>query len=224
MSIILNGAHLVPDRAGAMFWPERKTLVVADLHFEKGSAFAGRGQLLPPYDTNTTLRTLEGCLKRYDAERVICLGDSFDDTGAGERLSPENRKRLQSMIKGRDWIWITGNHDPDIPTDLAGNPMPQLTDGALTFRHEAEADRSRIPSGEISGHFHPKARIKTKARSISSRCFISDGKRMIMPSFGAYTGGLAVSDPAIQTLFPAGFKIWLLGRDRVHAFPGAAAA
>lgn len=222
MTVRINGVALETDPLGVCLWRERRTLIVADLHFEKGSSLARRGHLLPPFDTRATLKTLERAIERHGPERVICLGDSFDDTGGASRLDRADRDHLGRLMADRDWIWITGNHDPDVPADLGGRIVPELVDGPLVFRHEATANR--ITAGEISGHFHPKARIRTRARAISARCFVSDGRRLILPSFGAYTGGLAVTDPAITVLFPDGFNIWLLGRDRIHAFPGSAAA
>lgn len=219
-AIRLNGADLFPDLSGALFWRDRHTLIVADLHFEKGSALAARGQLLPPYDTRVTLRRLAEVLQRTRAKRVISLGDSFHDVDAGARLSERDRKVLIDMTNRVDWIWVCGNHDPDPPADLGGTIVEEITDGPLLFRHEASA---RAAAGEISGHFHPKAIVKTRMRPVSARCFVSDGRRMILPSFGAFTGGLNVRDPAIDRHFPQGYNIWLLGRTGVHRFPKSAA-
>lgn len=219
-AIRLNGTDLVPDVSGALFWRDRRTLIVADLHFEKGSAFAARGQLLPPYDTRTTLKRLSEVLRRTKATRVISLGDSFHDIDAGARLPEPDRAALIAVTNRVEWVWVSGNHDPEPPADLGGVIVEELTDGPLHFRHEAT---ERPVSGEISGHFHPKATVKTRMRSISARCFVSDGRRMILPSFGAYTGGLNVRDPAIDRHFPQGYNIWLLGRTGVHRFPRSAA-
>lgn len=218
--IRLNGAALTPDHSGAVFWRDRNTLIVADLHFEKGSALAARGQLLPPYDTRTTLRRLNDVLSRTKAARVISLGDSFHDGDAGRRLHDEDRTALTEITNRVEWIWVTGNHDPDPPADLGGEIVTELTEGPLLFRHEAE---NRQASGEISGHYHPKATVKTRMRRISAPCFVSDGRRMILPSFGAFTGGLNVRDAAIEGHFPKGYNVWLLGQSGVHRFPRSAA-
>jgi len=219
-TIRLNGADLEPDLSGALFWRARNTLIVADLHFEKGSALASRGQLLPPYDTRSTLKKLTAVLRRTAAARVISLGDSFHDGDAGARLPAEDRAALIDVTNRVDWIWVAGNHDPEPPPDLGGAIVEEFTDGPLLFRHEAT---HRPASGEISGHFHPKATVKTRMQRVSARCFVSDGRRMILPSFGAFTGGLNVRDPAIERHFPHGFNIWLLGRTGIHRFPKSAA-
>jgi DNA ligase-associated metallophosphoesterase len=219
-SIRLNGAELFPDVSGALYWRDRLTLIVADLHLEKGSAFAARGQLLPPYDTRTTLKRLADVLRRTKATRVISLGDSFHDMEAGGRLPEQDRAALVAVTNCIDWVWVSGNHDPEPPADLGGMIVEDLTEGPLHFRHEAT---NRPVAGEISGHFHPKATVMTRMRAISARCFVSDGQRMILPSFGAFTGGLNVRDPAIDRHFPRGYDIWLLGRSGVHRFPKSAA-
>ncbi len=218
--IRLNGAELVPDMSGAVYWPARGTIVVADLHLEKGSAFASTGQLLPPYDSRTTLRKLAGVLDRYRPRRVISLGDSFHDQTAACRLSDQEVGVLKGLIDGTEWIWVAGNHDPAPPKTLGGSIVADVVDGPLQFRHEAGAGK---PTGEVSGHFHPKATVKTRMRHISGQCFVFDGHRLILPSFGAFTGGLSVRDAAIKTLFPNGFDFALLGRNGVHRFPGSAA-
>ncbi|RVU34248.1 ligase-associated DNA damage response endonuclease PdeM [Hwanghaeella grinnelliae] len=218
-TIRLNGADLEPDLSGALFWRARNTLIVADLHFEKGSALASRGQLLPPYDTRSTLKKLNEALHRTEAARVISLGDSFHDGDAGARLPNEDRAALIDLTNRVEWIWVAGNHDPEPPPDLGGTIVEEFTDGPLLFRHEAS---NRPSAGEVSGHFHPKATVKTRMSRVSARCFVSDGRRLILPSFGAFTGGLNVRDPAIEQHFPQGFNIWLLGRSGIHRFPKSA--
>ena len=217
--IVLNGVGLTPHPSGALYWPERETLVVADLHFEKGSAFARRGHLLPPYDTSATLHLLEGLIADLMPERVICLGDSFHDQHAASRMAEADAERIAGLTARTDFVWIAGNHDPAPPENLGGAVLDVLVDGALKFQHEAAP---AAVAGEVSGHFHPKARIRTRARRVSARCFISDGRRLILPSFGAFTGGLNVRDQAISRYFPKGYDVWLIGRDRVHRFPGSA--
>ncbi len=167
MSItVINGAELVADASGALFWPAQSTLVVADLHLEKGSGFAQRhGTLLPPYDSAETLRGLARAIDRYAPARVLCLGDSFHDRAAAGRLAPEDADALRALVGRVDWVWIAGNHDPAPPQHLGGRVVPDVAVGPLIFRHEAE---SGIRSGEISGHFHPKASVATRGRRVSS--------------------------------------------------------
>jgi len=219
-ALSVNGVRLLCDPSGALIWPERRTLVVADLHLEKGSAFAARGQLLPPYDTAASLARLAEAAGRHAAERVICLGDSFHDGKAAERLAPPDAATLRGLTARYDWTWICGNHDPAPPADWGGRVEHELVLGALVFRHEA---RPLVTvAGEVSGHFHPKAAVRLRAGRVSRPCFVSDGRRVILPAFGAYTGGLNVLDPAVAGLFPRGFQAHLLGREAIHAFPQTA--
>ena len=220
VTIEVNGARLRGDRSGAVVWPERRTLVVADLHLEKGSAFAARGQLLPPYDTAATLQSLSEALRRHRPERVICLGDSFHDGEASARLSNGDGDTIRDLTRRHEWIWICGNHDPAPPAQWGGRAMDSFTLGSLVFRHEAEPGAAA--AGEVSGHFHPKAAVKTRAKRVTSRCFVTDGRRLILPAFGAYTGGLNVLDPAIARLFRKGFNVHILGRGRLFTFPHSA--
>lgn len=219
--ILVNGVELVADVSGALHWPARSTLVVADLHLEKGSAFAARGQLLPPYDSAATLQALTGAITRHRPERVICLGDSFHDNGAAGRLAPADGAVLRRLTDTHEWIWIAGNHDPVPPAIWGGTVEGRVTLGALTFRHQAGGDYA---PGEVSGHYHPRASVRTRARRISGRCFVSDGRRLVLPAFGAFTGGLDVLDPVIAGLFPHDFSVYLLGRDAVYGFARTALA
>ena len=158
---------------------------------------------------------------RHEIARVICLGDSFHDTEAAARLDPAQAERLQRLTARLDWTWIAGNHDPAPPAWLGGTVAEEITEGALTFRHEAEA-ASR--GGEVSGHYHPKAAVVVRGRRISAPCFVTDGRRLILPAFGAFTGGLNVLDPAVARLFARDFKVTLLGRRGLFDFPKAALA
>jgi len=212
----VNGTTLLADPSGALVWRERATLVVADLHLEKGSAFARRGQPLPPYDTRHTLDRLAQVLRRWQPRRVLCLGDSFHDREAADRLAPADRDRLAGLVRGHDWTWIAGNHDPAPPAALGGRVVAEHVEGALVFRHEAA--RGAAP-GEISGHFHPKAGVSARGRRLVARCFVTDGRRMILPAFGAFAGGLDVLDPAIRSLLARRFQAFLLGPDRLYVFP-----
>src|SRR5689334_18805829 len=201
------------DLSGALFWQEQRLLVVSDLHLEKGSSFAARGVLLPPYDTVATLSRLAAVIARHDPRTVIALGDSFHDRNAHERLSAPDREALIAMQARRDWIWIAGNHDPALPSDLGGVVADEVAIGPIMFRHEPTG-----ASGEIAGHLHPKARVATRGRAMERRCFASDGERAVMPAFGAYTGGLSIRDVAFSKIFGAlGFMAHVLGDNRVHA-------
>jgi DNA ligase-associated metallophosphoesterase len=204
---------MLADLSGALFWQEQRLLVVSDLHLEKGSSFAARGVLLPPYDTVATLSRLAAVIARHDPQVVIALGDSFHDRSAHERLSETDREALAAMQARRDWIWIGGNHDPALPSDLGGATANEVAIGNIAFRHEPTG-----APGEIAGHLHPKARVPTRGRSIERRCFITDGERAVMPSFGAYTGGLSIRDAAFAKIFRMpGLTAHVLGDNRLHA-------
>jgi uncharacterized protein len=209
----VNGVALIADLSGALIWDTMETVVVADLHFEKGSAYAKRGTLLPPYDSRATLDALANVLKRYNPKRVICLGDSFHDDEGPVRLADVDRKILSDLAEARDWIWIAGNHDPSPPEGYSGRVLEEVTIGSLVFRHEAIPTRA---AGEVSGHFHPKARLTVRGRRITGRCFVTDGKRLVLPAFGAYAGGLDVLDPALSDLFVPKFTALVLGQTKVH--------
>jgi hypothetical protein len=217
-TIVLNGVHLVPDLSGALWWPARSTLIVADLHLEKGTSYARHR--LPPYDSAATLERLRGVLDRYAPETVVCLGDSFHDRRAAARLPEAEREGLRQLAGRHDWIWIAGNHDPEPPGDWGGRVEPEATLAPLVFRHAA--DTARIAAGEVSGHYHPKASVRVRGRRVSARCFVGDGRRLVLPAFGAYTGGLDVRDPAIAGLFARGFQAHLIGRNGVYAYPARA--
>jgi uncharacterized protein len=203
------------DPAGALYWPEHGLLAVADLHFEKGSSFAARGQLVPPYDTAVTLAKLTQIVLHYAPRAVVALGDSFHDGGGPERLGASDRDSIAGLQRGRDWIWIIGNHDPEPSNGIGGAFHAELQIGALTFRH--------LPigaNGEICGHLHPAARIAHRGRSVRRRCFAADAQRIVMPAFGAYTGGFNVRETCFADLFGTlAFTAHMLGEDRLYAFP-----
>jgi DNA ligase-associated metallophosphoesterase len=212
-AIDVAGVTMLADLSGALFWEEQSLLVVSDLHLEKGSSFAARGVLLPPYDTAATLGRLAAVISRHDPRTVIALGDSFHDRSAHERLSAPDRRTIVALQAGRDWIWISGNHDPALPSDLGGTVAGEVAIGPIEFRHEPTG-----APGEIAGHLHPKARVATRARWMERRCFASDGERVVMPSFGAYAGGLSIRDEAFSKIFQAaGFIAHVLGDFRLHA-------
>lgn len=222
-SLSLAGTMLEADLSGALLWPEEATLIVADLHLEKGSSFARhrRAQFLPPYDTRTTIERLERLVARYDPKRVICLGDSIHDPDACGRIDAEDAALIARMTGARDWIWIAGNHDPDPPAAWGGRTFRELAIGPICFRHQASNTMPEAGTAEVSGHFHPTASVATRAARVSGRCFASDGLRAVLPAFGAYAGGLNVLDPAIARLFGAAFDVVMLGRRRLFTFSSA---
>lgn len=211
--LVIADVAFLADLSGVLFWKEQSLLVVSDLHLEKGSSFAARGVLLPPYDTVATLSRLAAVIARYDPRRVIALGDSFHDRSAHERLAAPDREALAAMQARRDWIWIAGNHDPALPSDLGGVVASEVAIGSIMFRHEPTG-----VAGEIAGHLHPKARVATRGRAMERRCFACDGERAVMPAFGAYTGGLSIRDVAFAKIFQsAGFMAHVLGDNKLHA-------
>lgn len=212
-AVTVAGVTLIADISGALVWEEQGLLVVSDLHLEKGSSFAARGVLLPPYDTAATLGRLAAVISRHDPRMVIALGDSFHDRTAHERLSETDRDAIGALQARRDWIWIAGNHDPALPPDLGGVVASEVAIGPIMFRHEPTG-----AAGEIAGHLHPKARVAARGRSMERRCFASDGERAVMPAFGAYSGGLSIRDAAFARIFSSlSFMAHLLGDRRLHA-------
>jgi DNA ligase-associated metallophosphoesterase len=213
----LAGSRLVIDPAGILWWPAERLLAVADLHFEKGSSFARYGALLPPYDTAATLARLCEAIMRYRPRAVLALGDSFHDGDGPQRLGGTDREAIAALQQGRDWVWIAGNHDPDPATGIGGVFTPALTVGAVTFRHEPQGE-----AGEIAGHLHPVARINARGRSVSRKCFAIDGERVVLPAFGAFTGGLNIRAPAFINVFGAlAFRAHMLGATRLYAVDAA---
>jgi uncharacterized protein len=211
----LAGERLMLDPVGAVYWPAGGLLAVSDLHLEKGSSYARRGMLLPPWDTKATLDRLVLLLRRWSPRTVVALGDSFHDVAAHGRLPSAEAARLRSIASSLRLVWIRGNHDPKPPDDLGGDCAEWLNAGPLTFRHQAE--HGAVP-GKICGHLHPKATIPARGGHVSRPCFVADARRLMLPAFGAYAGGLDVSDPAIAGLFPRGGRVFLLGRDRLFSF------
>ncbi len=212
-AVCVAGVDMIADLSGALFWEDERLLIVSDLHLEKGSSFATRGVLLPPYDTAATLARLGAAIMRHSPRVVIALGDSFHDRDAHERLSAPDRETLSMLQARRDWIWIAGNHDPALPRQIGGTVCDEVAIGPLVFRHEPTGAR-----GEIAGHLHPKARVTTRGRSVERRCFASDGERAVMPAFGSYTGGLNIRDVAFAAIFETlAFTAHVLGDRRVHS-------
>jgi DNA ligase-associated metallophosphoesterase len=212
--IKVNGETLLLDACGAAFSPAHSTLIFSDLHFEKGSSYARSRQFLPPYDTADTLLRMMQSVARHKPAHVIALGDSFHDGEAAARLGEQARAQLDELGRQARLTWITGNHDPHPPGWLGGEVVESLRLGGLIFRHEP---RTELEPGEVAGHLHPCARVAKWGRSVRRRCFVSDGLRLILPSFGAFTGGLDVGDAAFAALFSGPFHAYMLGQDRVYA-------
>jgi DNA ligase-associated metallophosphoesterase len=211
--IELKGQLALLDLTGAMYLPAHDALLVADLHFEKGSSFARRGMMLPPYDTRETLLALSDAVLRFDPKTVIALGDSFHDIGGPDRLGSEERTTLSDVQQGRDWIWVTGNHDRILPDSIGGQVVEEMALGSLTLRHEPMAGEQ----AEIAGHLHPVGKVVMRGRSTRRRCFLTDGSRCVMPALGAYAGGLNACDAAFKPLFASGFTAHLIGTERIFA-------
>lgn len=218
LKVRVAGEACVLRCSGALWLPDHRTLIASDLHLEKGSAFAVRGQMLPPYDSPATLAKLEAEIEALDPARVVLLGDSFHDSKAIDRLSAEDRERVARLAVGRDWIWLEGNHDlvalEGALDALPGRVVTTMTLGALTLIHEPQPGEAM---GEVAGHLHPAARVAAYGRGVRRPCFVTDGQRLLMPAFGAFTGGLDVRDPAVAGLFAEAPMVAALGRDKVHA-------
>ncbi|MGE0154546.1 MAG: ligase-associated DNA damage response endonuclease PdeM [Reyranellaceae bacterium] len=214
LALRFNRLELHLDLSGALWLPGERVLAVADLHLEKGSSYARRGQMLPPYDSALTLRRLQTAVTRFRPRMLIALGDSFHDRNAAERLSPADAAVVRRLAEAVDLVWVGGNHDPLPPAHLGGRGVAEIAIGGLTFRHEAARD---LPAGpEISGHYHPVAALSVRGVGFRQRCFALGGRRLVLPAFGAYAGGLNVLDAAFTALFPGGFEVAALGKEKLH--------
>jgi len=213
--IFVNLERLVALANGALYWPARETLIVSDLHFEKGSHFAMKGVFLPPYDTRATLTRVAAMIRELKPKTVISLGDAFHDGGSEARMEEQDARLLEAMVASVRWLWILGNHDPAPPARFGGDVEGAMLMGRLFFRHEAAAYHER---GEISGHFHPVARVRAETRLIRRRCFATDGERLIMPAMGAYAGGLNILDSAYDGIFRGALTAWMLGETGLYPF------
>ena len=216
--IELGGIDLLPDLAGALHVPDFEALLVADLHLEKASSLARRGVHLPPYDTRATLEHLAFSLAAARPKRLILLGDSFHDDEAHLRIDAGDIAELARLTYGIDIIWLAGNHDPSPPKALGGYHAEEIALGPITLRH--------IPGSlateefEIAGHLHPAAALAQRGRSLRRKCFIGHGRRIVMPAYGSFTGGLSVSAAPFQAIFPDGdFDVWMIGGKAIHRFP-----
>src|SRR5262245_3333064 len=223
LPLVWHGLDLQLDLDGALYWAEERLLVAADLHLEKGTSYASSaGRLLPPYDSAQTVARLERLVDTYRPLRVVALGDSFHDRRGAARLDAEVATRIRMLSDRVDWIWIHGNHDPQPPKQLGGRGAVEIAIGPLAFRHDAHDERPGA-GGEVIGHYHPVASVSTRGRSFRRRCFAIGRDRLLLPAFGAYAGGLNVREAAIRRLLDAEARVALLGRDRLHLFPIAAA-
>jgi len=200
---------------GALLWLDRRALIVADLHFEKASAYAARGQMLPPYDSRATLDALDALIASIAPREIWCLGDSFHDMGATDRMDPATRARIVRLTEACRWTWITGNHDPAPAPELGGETIEEARVDGVILRHEAKRGET---APEISGHFHPKWRLHLRGRLVSRRCFALGARKLIVPAFGALTGGLDVAAPAIRGLIGDGCEALVPLSDRLLRF------
>ncbi|MBA4781898.1 MAG: ligase-associated DNA damage response endonuclease PdeM [Rhizobiales bacterium] len=230
MILSVAGKALIAHPYGIVFFASEETLIVADLHLEKGAAYARQQVFLPPYDTAATLARLEQAIAAFQPRRVIALGDSFHDAEGPEQLGRTDKDRLAALTQATDWIWVAGNHDPALPRSLGGSFMDAVRLGGLTFRHEPLNEAAKVEDGakeeaegEVAGHLHPCVRVRGRGRAVRCRAFVAGGTRLILPAFGALAGGLNVRDPAFAHLVPERqFQVYALGSDRL--FPVAPAA
>ncbi|MEM1387129.1 MAG: ligase-associated DNA damage response endonuclease PdeM [Pseudomonadota bacterium] len=215
---MLAGAALEARASGGLWWREQSLLAVSDLHFGKSERIARLGgPMLPPYETHDTLARLDAEIAALAPKTVLCLGDSFDDSRAARGLSDAVQDWLTRLMAGRDWIWIEGNHDPG-PLQLGGTHLAEMRMGPLTFRHIA---LEGAEPGEISGHYHPKAVLPTRGRQVSRPCFLCDERRIVMPAFGTYTGGLPCHEPVLSSLMSGDARAVMIGRQAVEVpMPG----
>lgn len=215
-----GGQDLVACREGALFWPARRALVVADLHLEKASWFASKsGQMLPPYDSQATLADLTALARRMDAQEIWCLGDSFHDSEGCERLPTDARAALIALTGALRFVWITGNHDAGLIDHCGGEILVEAQVDGLILRHEARRGEARP---ELSGHFHPKLRLTQRGRNVARRCFVRTASKLILPAFGALTGGLDAHHPEIRRAVGPNAEALVALNDRLLRFPLAA--
>lgn len=212
--VIVCGKRLLADMSGALYWPAERALIIADMHLEKGSAYAGRGQLLPPYDTRDTLERLARVIDRYQAETVIALGDSFHDSQGPSRMHADDLARLRMMQDHCEWIWITGNHDPIESGHLGGHVLSEIVVEGIRLGHEPGPARV---THEIAGHLHPAAKVTLNGLTLRRPCFVGNGLRLVLPAFGSYAGGLNVLDEAFGNMFSGErMAVWLLGQEGLY--------
>ncbi len=213
------GHSLAALSEGALYWPTRRALIVADLHFEKASWFAQAGQMLPPYDSAATLAAIEALVTATNPVEIWCLGDSFHDVWGCDRLPDADQARLRALTAARRWTWIVGNHDASIGNPYGGTVIDEAMVDGLVLRHEANPDD---PRPELSGHFHPKLRVRVRGRLVSRRCFVATERKLVLPAFGALTGGLDIHHPEIVRAVGATGEALVPLADRLLRFPLAA--
>ena len=214
LSFEFAGVELIAHGSGALFWPASELLVVSDMHLGKSDRIARRsGQLLPPYETQDTLERLHKVVHHFAPKTVICLGDSFDDIDASASLDDFVIDRITQLQAGRQWVWIEGNHDPG-PLNLGGTHKTKFALHPLTFQHIA----SQNGTNEVSGHYHPKVSLQVKGRTISRPAFLVDNRRLILPAFGTFTGGLSASKPPLSNLMSEDSTAILTGQ-KPHQIP-----
>lgn len=210
------GEELALASGLALYWPRERALLVADLHLEKASFYARFGQMLPPYDSRETLGRVADAVRETGARRVYCLGDNFHDAAGADRLEPHARGMLAALVRATDWVWVAGNHDlGHVP---GGTAVEELEVSGVVLRHEAVPGEVRP---ELSGHFHPKLRIAVRGRRVARPCAVVSERKLILPAFGALTGGMDAADPAIiAALQPARAVDALLGvQGRLVQYP-----
>ncbi len=213
------GHEFFASPEGALHWPAEQALLVADLHLEKASWFAAGGQMLPPYDSLATLQALAGEIEAAGVERLYCLGDSFHDRFGCDRLPADARELLTGLTARLDWVWIVGNHDAGFADHCGGRVEQECEVGGIILRHEAVAGD---PGPEMSGHYHPKLRLSLRGRSVSRRCFVASATKLILPAYGAFTGGLDAGHPEIVRKVGRGASALVPVTDRLLKFPIAA--
>ncbi|ADM08641.1 hypothetical protein PB2503_02822 [Parvularcula bermudensis HTCC2503] len=212
--LTLCGVEVWLDPAGALVVPGESLVVVSDLHLEKGSHFAARGQFLPPYDTAKTLRRVAAVVSTYGPATILSLGDLFHDPQAEHRMLAEDVASLRSLCEGCEWVFVLGNHDPLPPALFKGAAHDEVTVGPLHFVHEPDPR-----PGSVAGHLHPCAVVEREGRRVRRPCFVHDGERMILPAMGAFAGGLNVLSPAVRSVFPVDMATVLCSRDRTYRVP-----
>jgi DNA ligase-associated metallophosphoesterase len=213
------GQDFLATPEGALAWPARDALLVADLHLEKASWYARLGQFLPPYDSHATLVALAQCVERSGAKTLYCLGDSFHDRFGCDRLPADARELLTGMTATLDWVWIVGNHDPGFADHCGGRLADEVEVEGIVLRHHAVPSD---PRPELSGHFHPKLRLQVQGRRVSRRCFVASSTKLILPAFGSLTGGLDAHHPEIIGHVGSGAAALIPVSDRLLRFPLAA--
>lgn len=218
-SLSFGGHELAALPQGALFWPARRALLVADLHLEKASWFAGHGQLLPPYDSIATLTDLTALVAATAPDEIWCLGDSFHDSRGCERLPADAQAMLRALTAKVAWTWITGNHDRVYVDRCGGDVADEALIDGLMLRHEANPKETRP---EVSGHFHPKLRLRVRGRLVSRRCFVATGTKLVLPAFGSLTGGLDANHPEIVRAVGRAAQALVPVEDRLLRFPIAA--